>query len=85
MAIPVILQQLARQNPMMQRVKQAVDMVKNSQNPTAMMQQMVNNNPNMKQVMDVINQHGGNPEKAFRTIAEQNGFNPDDFINMFKN
>lgn len=84
MALPVILQQLARTNPMMQRVKQAVDMVKNSQNPSALLNQMMSNNPNMKQVMDLINQHGGDPEKAFRTVAEQNGFNPDDFINMFK-
>ena len=59
-------------------------MVKNSQNPTAMIQQMMNNNPNMKQVMDVINQHGGNIEKAVRTVAEQNGLNPEDVINMFK-
>ena len=59
-------------------------MVKNSQNPTAMIQQMMNNNPNLKQVMDVINQHGGNIEKAVRTVAEQNGLNPEDVINMFK-
>ena len=84
MAMPVILQQLARNNPMMQRVKQAVDMVKNAQNPTAMMNQMMTNNPNMKQVMDIINQCGGDPEKAFRTVAEKNGFNPQDFIDMFK-
>ena len=84
MAIPNVLLQLARNNPMMQQIKQMMSMVNGSMNPAAMMNQMMQNNPQMKQVMDVINQYGGDPEKAFRTVAEKNGFNPQDILDMFR-
>ena len=81
MAIPGILQQLAKTNPMMQRVKQMMNMG----NPSAMLNQLMQNNPQVKQVMDMINtQYGGDAEKAFRTVAEKNGINPEDILNMMK-
>ena len=69
---------------MMQKVKQMVDMVKASNNPSAMINQMMMNNPNMKQVMDIVKQYNGDAETAFRTVAEKNGYNPQDIIDMFK-
>ena len=42
------------------------------------------NNPQMKQVMDVVNQYGGDPQKAFYAIAEQQGVNPQEILNMLK-
>ena len=84
MAMPGILLQLAKNNPMIARVKQMIGMMNGSQNPSAMLNQMMANNPQMKQVMDIINQHGGDPEKAFRTVAEQNGFRPEDIMEMLK-
>ena len=84
MAMPGILLQLAKNNPMIARVKQMIGMMNGSQNPSAMLNQMMANNPQMKQVMDIINQHGGDPEKAFRTVAEQNGLRPEDIMEMLK-
>ena len=84
MAIPGILQQLAKSNPMLEKIKQMIGMVKTSQNPQAMLNQMVMNHPQLKQVMEIVNQHGGDPEKAFRTVAEKNGINPQDIIDMMK-
>lgn len=59
-------------------------MVKQSKNPQQMMMNLMQNNPRMKQVNDLIKQSGGNPEKAFRDYANKLGVNPDEIINMLK-
>ena len=84
MAIPGILQQLAMNNPLLQNAKQMIGMLKGVQNPQAMLNQMMSNNPQMKQVMDVINQYGGDAKKAFYTLAEQKGIDPNEILNMMK-
>ena len=84
MALPGILQQIAKSNPMLQNVKQMMGMVNAAQNPQAMLNQLMTNNPQMKQVMDIVNQHGGDPKKAFYAMAEQNGIDPNDILNMMK-
>jgi hypothetical protein len=43
---------------------------------------MVNNNPQMKQVMDIVQQHDNDPMKAFREMAEENGLDPDEILSM---
>ena len=84
MALPGILMQIAKSNPMMQRVKQMMDMVKSSNNPSALINQMMMNNPNMKYVMDLVNKYNGNAEFAFRETAEKMGVNPEDVMDLFK-
>lgn len=84
MAIPGILQQIAKANPMMQNVRQMIGMVNASQNPQAMMNQLLTNNPQIKQVMDYVNQSGGDPKKAFYALAEQKGIDPQEILNMMK-
>lgn len=84
MAIPGILQQIAQSNPMMQNIRQMFGMIRNAQNPQAMMNQLVTGNPNMKQAMDIINQYSGDPKKAFYSLAEQKGIDPQEILNMMK-
>ena len=69
---------------MMGQIKQLMGMVKSSNNPSALMNQLMMNNPNMKQALNIVNQYGGDPEKAFRAFAEKNGYNPDDILGLFK-
>lgn len=69
---------------MMQNVRQMMGMLNNSQNPQAMMNSLVQNNPNLKQVMDLVNQSGGDPKKAFYALAEQKGINPQEILDMLK-
>ena len=59
--------------------------VKNAQNPNAMIQSLMQQNPQMKQVMDVVNQYGGNAKQAFYAMAQQKGVDPDTIINSLKN
>ena len=84
MALPGILQQIARANPMMGQIKQMMNAVRMSQNPQALLNQMAMNNPNLKQVMDIVNQYGGDPMKALNAVAEQKGINPQDIFDMMK-
>ena len=86
MAIPQILQQLGKSNlmGMAQPVRQMMNMVRSAQNPQLMLNQLATNNPKLKQVMDIVNQSGGDPQKAFYDTAEKMGVNPQDILNMLK-
>jgi hypothetical protein len=68
----------------MSKVKQMMSMVNGSQNPSAMLNQLAMNNPNLKQVMDIVNQYDGDANKAFYATAEKYGVNPQDILNMMK-
>ena len=59
-------------------------MMRNANNPQAMMSQMMKNNPNYAQAMKIIEENGGDAKSAFYKLAEQNGVNPDDILSMFK-
>ena len=49
-----------------------------------MINQMVEMNPQMKQVMDFVRASGNNPKQAFYALAQQKGVNPDDILNQLK-
>lgn len=55
-------------------------MVRTSQNPELMLQQMINNNPQMQQIMKYIQQNGGNAKDAFYNMAKEKGINPDEIL-----
>ena len=61
-----------------------IGMVNAAQNPQAMISQLMNNNPQMKPVMDAINAAGGDPQKAFYDMAKKRGVNPQDILDMMK-
>ena len=48
-------------------------------NPINMMNQLANNNPNMKPIIDLLN-NGANPRDIFNDLCKQRGINPDEFI-----
>ena len=79
-----ILQQLAKSSPAMGQIKNMIGMIKAAQNPQAMINQMMMNNPNMKQVMQIVNQYGGDPMAAFIATARKNGLGPDEIMGMIK-
>lgn len=72
-------------NPLSQRlpnnVQNMIQMFKGINNPQAMVQQIMNSNPQLKAVIDTA---GGNPEKAFRDMAKQMNVDPDEIIKMLK-
>ena len=79
-----IMQQSLKNNGSITQARNMMNMLKNSSNPQAMLQNMINQNPQMKQVMNLINENGGDPKRAFYSKAKQMGVNPDDILNMLK-
>ena len=67
-----------------QQIKQAYNMVRNAGNPQAMMQQVLGNNPQYQQVMQLVQQNGGDAKAAFYSMANQLGINPDDILSALK-
>ena len=84
------------QNPMLQalrsqpvnnnlsQIKNMMNMVRSAGNPQLMLQQMAQNNPQMRQVMDLINQSGGDPKAAFYKLAQEKGIDPQQILDMLK-
>ena len=84
MAIPGILMQLAKNNPMIAQAKQMMGMLKASQNPQMLLNQMMMNNPKLKEVMDIVNQYGGDPNKALEEVSKQYGVTSQDIYDLLK-
>lgn len=76
--------QIARANPMMGQIKQMMSMLRSSGNPQAMLNQMVMSNPQIKQVMDIVQKHGGDPMQAFYAVAKEKGVDPNEILDMLK-
>ena len=80
--LPPILQQFNA--PALGQVRQMLQLVRSSNNPSAALQMMAQKNPQLKQVMDVVNQSGGDPQKAFYTLCQQRGVDPQQILNALK-
>lgn len=54
--------------------------VKSVGNPQMMLNQMMGQNPRLKEAMDFVNANGGDPKAVFYKAAEEKGVNPDEFM-----
>ena len=70
--------------PNLQPIKQMMQMVKDAQNPQAMLQSLAQSNPQLRQVMDVVQQAGNDPQKAFYAMCQQKGIDPNTILNALK-
>lgn len=52
-----------------------------SSNPSQVIQNMVASNPKMQTVMSLLNSSGLTPKQFFYQYAQQNGVDPDEFLN----
>jgi len=59
-------------------------MLKTANNPQAMINQMMQSNPNYKQIQELGQKYNGDYERAFRETAKQMGIDPNEFINSLK-
>ena len=65
-------------------IRQMMSMVRAAGDPRAMLGQLAMNNPQLKQVMEIVQKHGGDPMAAFRAEAEERGVDPNEILNMLK-
>jgi hypothetical protein len=68
----------------MGQLKNMMSMMRGASNPQGMLQQMMQNNPQYQQAMQLVQQAGGDPKKAFYQMANQMGVNPDEIMGMLK-
>ena len=57
-------------------IKNTITMLKNAKNPAALMQTMIQQNPEYKRAADYIQSCGGDPKKAFEQLAREKGIDP---------
>lgn len=65
-------------------IKNTLNMLENSNNPQALFQLLVNTNPQLKQVMEYVQQNGGDPRTAFYRLANQMGKDPNEVLRKLK-
>lgn len=70
--------------PNLGQIKNLMNLVRNAGNPQAMLNGLMQNNPQYQEVMRLVQENGNDPKRAFYALAEQKGINPDDVINMLK-
>ena len=58
-----------------------IQQIKSMGNPQMMIQQM----PQYKQIMDYVNQNGGDAKSAFYAKAKEMGIDPDQIIQAMRN
>ena len=83
-----LLQKLSTQqaNPFQNiaQIKKTWDLINSMGNPQEAINQIMASNPKVREINKLIEEAGGDPEKAFRMKAQEMGVNPDDFINAMK-
>lgn len=72
------------QNNNLTQIKNAFNVIKNSNNPQMLLQNMIRQNPQMQQVMNIVRQNGNDPKTAFYALAKQRGVNPEQILQMLK-
>lgn len=63
----------------MNQVKQIYNMLRYSNNPTQLLNQIATQNPQLLQAINLVKSNG-NYEQVFRNMCEERGINADDFI-----
>lgn len=71
-------------NPSIQQIKNMMSMVQMSANPQMALQNIVNQNPNLQNILNLANSNGANLQQVFYNMAKQKGVNPEDIINALR-
>ena len=61
-----------------------INQVRNSQDPNAAMQQLIQQNPNFQNVMNYIQANGGDAKTAFYNMAAQKGIDPNSILRYLR-
>lgn len=68
----------------LQQIKSMMAMLNGSGDPMTMINQMARNNPQLQNVLQMVQANGGDPKTAFYKLAEEKGVDPDEIINALK-
>lgn len=68
----------------LQSVKRMAGMLKGKNNPMQMLQMLGGQNPQLNQVMQMMNGSNMSPKQLFMNMAQQQGIDPNQIISMIK-
>ena len=66
----------------MNQIKQIANLFKSSANPQQLISNLMNQNPQIRQVMNMVQSSGKSPKDLFYELAKQKGVDPNQIINM---
>ena len=66
------------------QIKQMMNMFRGSNNPQQLLMNLANQNPQMKQVMTMVQNSGKSPKDLFYELARQKGVNPDEILKQLQ-
>jgi hypothetical protein len=76
-----MFKQLNKTNPGMQGIKNLYNTLCSAGNPHMMLNQMMAQNPQIKQAMDYVNANGGDARAAFYKLCQEKGVDPSEILN----
>ena len=79
-----LYQQIGQSGLLNNNVIQMFRMVKSARNPQMMLQSMMQQNPQMQSIMQLVNQNGGDAKTAFYNLARQRGVDPEEVLKQFR-
>lgn len=65
-------------------IQKIIQMAKSGNNPQQLLNSLAGQNPQLNQVMQLINSGKMTPKQIFMNMANQQGVNPNDIISMLK-
>lgn len=66
--------------PNLDGIKKMMQAVKFAQNPNLALQQMIQNNPQISEVCNIVSQSGMSPEQLFYALAKKKGVDPNQIL-----
>ena len=63
---------------------QLYKMLKSSNNPQQLLMNLASQDPQVKQIIDILKMSNKSPQDLFLAAAKSQGANPDDILNMLK-
>ena len=61
-----------------------INNIRNSTNPQETFSQLMNNNPQLQQVMNYVQQNGGDAKAAFYNLAKEKGIDPNTILSQLR-
>lgn len=71
-------------SPFLGKMKGIMNMMRSGGNSDAMLQSMIQNNPQYGAIMELVKQYNGDARAAFYDLAKQKGVDPNEILNMLK-
>lgn len=72
------------QTPQIGQIKSMMNMLQVASNPQAALQSILVTNPQLKELIPLINKNGGDYKKTFYDLAAQRGVNPEEVLKLIK-